>query len=410
MGFNFPNAPTIGQLHPDPATVGVPQYQWNGSEWVTPAYNPLDYVRKSGDSMTGALLLHANATAALQAVPKQQLETYAAPFDAMAYSGIQVNGGMEVNQERGHNNATAINGGHGADQWVLFFTGTATVNLGTYVSSVISAFPRFPNYLGMNVSVAQASMAANDIYTIAQSIEGYRTARLAWGTANAQPVTISFWCRHANAGTHALAIRNNAATRSYVATYTQNVAQVDEYKTIIIPGCIDGVWETTNLAGMNLNFTAAGGSTFTPPSANAWHNGNYVVAPGQVNAVAGTSARLRITGVTVLSGTQGPTAAQSPYVMRTYDQELLTCRRYWQFIPNVTVWCPYGGPDQAFGGPISYEAMRANPTAALSNTTYGNAYNGSVVSPVISTANFYGVIVVTGSAYVITAITLNARM
>ena len=39
------------------------------------AVNPHpQYVRKAGDTMTGALLLHANASAALQAVPKQQLD------------------------------------------------------------------------------------------------------------------------------------------------------------------------------------------------------------------------------------------------------------------------------------------------------------------------------------------------
>ena len=39
--------------------------------------------------------------------------------------------------------------------------------------------------------------------------------------------------------------------------------------------------------------------------------------------------RFSITGVTVLPGTQAPTAAQSPNIMRPYDQELVTCQRYW---------------------------------------------------------------------------------
>lgn len=35
MGINFPNAPTVGQLHPQPAVPGVPVYRWDGTAWVT---------------------------------------------------------------------------------------------------------------------------------------------------------------------------------------------------------------------------------------------------------------------------------------------------------------------------------------------------------------------------------------
>jgi len=410
MSFNFPNAPTIGQLHPDPATVGLPQYQWNGSEWVTPAYNPLDYVRKSGDSMTGALLLHANATAALQAVPKQQLETYAAPFDAMAYSGMQVNGSMEVNQERGLNNPVSATAQYGADQWQLAYNGTAAVNLGTYASSVISAFPGFGCYLGMNVSVAQASMGANDYYLAMHHVEGFRIARLAWGTANAKPITISFWCRHANAGTHALAIRNGPNTHSYVATYTQNVAQVDEYKTIVIPGPTIGVWETTNLRGMEIIFTAACGSAFTAPAANTWYAANYFGAPGQVNAVAGTSARLRITGFTVIPGTQGPTAAQSPLIMRSYDDEIITCQRYFAYLSTLVQQQGYTSPG-IFYETFQYPTlMRAVPTISALNVTYTNCSGISIYVSTLSHTTIQLYATVAGEAHSSFDLKLDARL
>ena len=32
--LDFPNAPTVGQVYPSPAVVGVPQWRWDGSEWV----------------------------------------------------------------------------------------------------------------------------------------------------------------------------------------------------------------------------------------------------------------------------------------------------------------------------------------------------------------------------------------
>jgi hypothetical protein len=35
MALDFPNAPTIGQKFPSPATAGVPVYTWDGAKWTT---------------------------------------------------------------------------------------------------------------------------------------------------------------------------------------------------------------------------------------------------------------------------------------------------------------------------------------------------------------------------------------
>jgi hypothetical protein len=35
VAINFPNAPTVGQLYPQPAAAGVPVWQWSGSAWVS---------------------------------------------------------------------------------------------------------------------------------------------------------------------------------------------------------------------------------------------------------------------------------------------------------------------------------------------------------------------------------------
>jgi hypothetical protein len=34
MGINFPNAPAINQLYPQPAVAGVPVYRWDGQKWL----------------------------------------------------------------------------------------------------------------------------------------------------------------------------------------------------------------------------------------------------------------------------------------------------------------------------------------------------------------------------------------
>jgi hypothetical protein len=37
MGINFPNAPTLNQLYPQPPVVGLPVYKWDGEKWTVPA-------------------------------------------------------------------------------------------------------------------------------------------------------------------------------------------------------------------------------------------------------------------------------------------------------------------------------------------------------------------------------------
>ena len=68
MGFNFPSSPSIGQTFPVPPLPNVPVYTWDGEKWTMPG---------------------------TPSVPS-------APYDAMAYSGMQINGGMEVSQEKGN--------------------------------------------------------------------------------------------------------------------------------------------------------------------------------------------------------------------------------------------------------------------------------------------------------------------
>jgi len=73
--MDFPPTPTVGQLYPDPPTVGVPQYRWDGGAWLavsTP--EDLSYVRRTGDTMSGPLTMSgAPAMITLAAEPTADL-------------------------------------------------------------------------------------------------------------------------------------------------------------------------------------------------------------------------------------------------------------------------------------------------------------------------------------------------
>jgi len=429
MGINFPNAPAVGELHPTPPQAGVPQYRWDGVAWVaqsqdqlafvkrtgdtmsgaltlpadpaaalqaatkqyvdaksslyisdnppssppdgsmwwdsdngllyiryndgagpsqwvqavaTPAIDASVFVNKAGDTMGGALTLPGDPAAALQAAPKQYVDAvraYAAPYDAIAYSGMQINGSIDVSQELGRNiisNPISSGGAQFCDGWASYNT-CATARGTVYAANTANTaitFEGLYNHIVLNVTTPQASIAASEQLTIFQNIEGYRIARLSWGRPAAKPITVSFWTAHSKTGVYSVVIRNRTAVWSCAATYTQNVASTPEYKTVTFPGPTSGAWDIDNNTGLILSFTVAMGSTLTAPSAGVWYNTNYLAAPGQINA-ASSAGLLVITGVTVLPGTQAPTAAQSPTIMRPYDQELVTCQRYFFMEPST---------------------------------------------------------------------------
>ena len=253
------------------------------------------------------------------------VKAWAAPFDALACTGMQINGSMEVSQENGANPVAVAGTKYILDgfQCVLVGSGTAT---GT--QTAIASLPGFSYCLNFNCATVASLAGAGDVQYVICPIEGYRWARLGFGTATAQPVTIGFWVYPTVAGTLAVSLRNGpVANRSYVVDVPVTAATW-QYKTVTIPGDVAGTWVTNNGAGAILAFCFGSGSSFKTP-ANAWTAGNLFATPATSNFFAATGVNL-LTGVVVLPGTEAPSAARSPLIMRPYDQELLTCMRYFE--------------------------------------------------------------------------------
>ena len=319
--------------------------------------------------MTSAQAVRYDTAQSLTAVQQQQARqnTYAAPFDAMAYGGLQINGGMEVSQELG-STGTQTNGKYICDGWKLSMSGSMV--LGAAQGFTANLFPGLSYFLGVNVLTAEASIAPADFAAITQPIEGWRIARLQWGTPAAQPITIGFWSMHHRPGLYSVVARGPSPNRTYVATYTQAAADAKQYNTITIPGDTTGTWPNDNSVGLAITFALSAGTGWTAPAANTWYSVNYVGAPGQVNAVATTSDVFIVSGVTVHPGNEAPSAARSPFVMRPYDQELVTCQRYYEPLTFPTTGLAQlvpGGLNGAnyYSQWYFHAKKRATPTIAL---------------------------------------------
>jgi len=307
-------------------------------------------------------------------------QVWAAPFDALAYSGMQVNGSFDVSQERGASPSNAL---YHCDVWTLGLNAAPAAITGTQTNFALVY--GLPWHLSFTVTTANAALTAGQYAYLGQNIEGSRVARLGWGTPGAMPLTLAFTTAHHRTGTYSIRIGNFDGTRSYVATYTQNVADVGEYKVITVPGCTDGTWQTDNRIGISLVLAMACGTNYTAPSANSiWHNANYVAAPGQINAVAATSDAFRITGVVLLPGIEAPPAARSALIMRPYDQELLACKRYYyKGIPAFKgIWQVSNISRLSGIHPVS---MRVAPAVSLVGTV--NVFDGAVGTTITSLPN-----------------------
>jgi len=399
MGINFPPSPAVGTLYPDPATIGLPQYKWDGTVWqAVSTPEALTYVKRTGDTMSGALKLAGDPVAALDAVPKQ----YAAPLDALAYSGMQFNGSMEVNQP----GAASYAVGRNIDGWAMWSAG-AQVPL---TSHTTVAPPGFSNSVQAWCSTANAAPTVNDVVFFIHLIEGYRIARLGWGTAAAKPLTIGFWVNSTRTGTFSGAVQNNGPARSCTFSYTINTANTWEYKVVTIAGDTAGTWLKTNGVGLGVAFAVMGGSNYLT-AAGVWTAGNLVGVPGTTNCVATTSDLFHITGLVVLPGIVAPTAAQSSLIMRPYDQELATCQRYYTKLNQLLHYAPYVPAGGAFYVDwIHPSTMRAMPTVAAYNTIPTNSSGLNLNATNASHTNMVLVATALGSSWAYYDLVMDARL
>ena len=219
----------------------------------------------------------------------------------------------------------------------------------------------FVNYLGLTTASA-VSIGASDYFQIVQIIEGLNIGDLAWGTANAKTVTLSFWVRSSLTGTFGGSLRNSAVNRSYPFSYTISSANTWEQKSITIAGDTSGTWLTTNGIGIRLTFGLGNGSTYSG-TAGAWSGSNFQNATGATSVVGTSGATFYITGVQLEVGS---TATSFDY--RPYGTELALCQRYYYKMQGTQVASTFGsgfctaatGSNGLTFFPVS---MRTGPTA-----------------------------------------------
>jgi hypothetical protein len=230
---------------------------------------------------------------------------------------------MRIDQRNAGASYTQVNGAYNLDRWAgnSFDGGAVASKFSVQQSSTVPT--GFSTSL-LVTSLAATADGASNIFNIEQRIEGFNSADLMFGTANAKTITVSFWVRSSLTGTFGGAIKNSARNRAYPFTYTISSANTFEYKTVTIAGDTSGTWVgSTNGTGLWLSFGLGVGSTYSG-TANAWGSGDLFSATGAVSVIGTNGATFYITGVQLEVG-----SVATPFERRPFGTELALCQRYY---------------------------------------------------------------------------------
>jgi hypothetical protein len=236
-------------------------------------------------------------------------------------------------------------------------------------------------------TAASQTSSSSSLVAPNQSIEGFNTADLMWGTANAKSITVSVWVYSSLIGQYAIWIRNSAADRFYATPFTITTANTWQQVTATIAGDTSGTWiGATNGIGATVGICLAAGSSRVG-AGNTWSGSSFYGVTGQVDWQATSSNTFYFTGFQLEKGN-----IATSFDVRPYGTELALCQRYYQQIgkSNNVGYQPYGvgvctsttETSIMINLPVM---MRSNPTftfTGANNTFAGIA--GTTVTSVVS--------------------------
>jgi hypothetical protein len=298
-----------------------------------------------------------------------------------------INGAMVIDQRNAGAAYTNSNQAlYGLDRWRSYGLSGAVLT----VQQSTTAPAGFSNSQSVTVTT---STTANDGGGLSQLIEANNVFDLNWGTSSGVAVTASFWVRASVTGTYNVYLRylGSTATYYYVATYTVNVANTWEQKTLNISAPPVGAGAfTAALNSSYLEFRPAinsSGNT-TTVTGNTWSTTNAAKTAGSVDLASNAGATFYITGVQLEKGTQA-----TSFDFRSIGQELALCQRYFQKFGNDgsvgEVGIASGFQTSTTAAAFVFKlttTMRAKPVLAASSLAVSNQVNISNAATLVTSS------------------------
>ena len=277
-----------------------------------------------------------------------------------------INGAMQVAQR-----GTSFSGVTG-NQYTLDRFNHEIGASGTWTVSQSSNAPS-GFYKSLRYEVTSAATQGESTYAIIeQRVEKLNLTHLAYGTADAKPITLSFWVRSNVTGernVNAMMVSDTSPDRALYKTYTINAADTWEFKTITFAGDTQyAVEDDIGTGSLQIEWWLGGGTTFTGISGNKteWTNSDTAARANETANLAATVGNyIEITGVQLELG-----SVATPFEHRSYGEELALCQWYFEKVHisdfTAVVYTPNG--DTRFT-PIVLNNFRVAPSVTPSSFT-----------------------------------------
>jgi len=282
-----------------------------------------------------------------------------------------INGGMVIDQRNAGASVTITGSTYNLDRWYAYVSVGSKFSIQQNAGSITPP-AGYTNYMGITSSSAY-TVGASELFLQNQFIEGYNIADLAWGTASAKAVTLSFWVRSTGLSYPATlggVLTNSDNSYCYPFSYSITSGSTWQQITVSITAPTSGTWNTNNGVGVGVRFSLGVGSS-NQGTAGAWTSSSVFSPTGCVNLVGTSGATLYITGVQLEVGTQA-----TSFDFRDYGRELILCQRYYQASSYGTTTYPSStGYARAYASfPV---IMRTAPTMVFVDQGSGGSSLGS---------------------------------
>lgn len=325
-----------------------------------------------------------------------RLDVVADSSGALSHRNLIINGDMAVSQRGDTASNITTNGVKTVDRF--------NVEGGSYDAfdlSVSTGPSGFPRALKVSRNSAVAAASGSEYALVSQTIEAANLQHLKYGTADAQPITISFWVKTTASGTYALNLYANdtGSARTATKNYTVDAANTWEHKSVTFEGDPSGQINNDNGSGMWIQWFLRAGSNYTGTQSPTWsaHTAAQYADGHDVDFMSAANGSWELTGVQCEVGREATDFEHIPY-----SDQLRRCQRYYEIIGNYCGASTYGTvwshPLNTFSNcwtPIQYAVQkRASPTVSLINNgawsgSTPNIYNTSRDAVVFNAAGYF---------------------
>ena len=247
---------------------------------------------------------------------------------SLANKNFIINGAMNVAQRGTSSTGISASNYYTVDRFKCTIENTA----GRLTMEQVADGPDgFANCTKLTCTTADTSIASNEALILHQNIEGQNVQSLKKGTADAVPVTVSFYVKANASATYTMELRSGDASTNRMNSQEFSVTTSWTRVELTFVGDTSQVLDDDSNASLLCNIWLHGGSDYTggTHTDNVWHTtNNQRVGDSQTSFFDSTSRTFFITGWQLEIGEKATEFEHEPFETTLHKCERYFCKSY----------------------------------------------------------------------------------